>query len=290
MTEEKDHEDTIHHEHKVHHSNEKKDEKYKFELSKVRIWQGVSLILLLAVVFLWFNPDFGVPEGAQVQVPPTQGAPPGQAPPQAIAKFDNIDEDDDPFLGDENAPVTIVSFEDYQCPFCKRAFDQTFPPLKKDYIDTGKVKYVYRDFPLSFHPQANAAAEASECANEQDKFWDYHDAIFNNQATLGRDLYIQLAGQLDLDVDQFTQCIDDGKYKQEVQADTSYGSQVGVSGTPTFFIISSMKDADTDILKQMDDGRSIFYGESTDGKDVIMKLVGALPYQAFDQIIEAQLG
>jgi len=258
MAEEKDHEHTIHHEHNVHHSPEKKDEKYKFELSKVRIWQGVSLILLLAVVFLWFNPAFGVPDQAQGAAPPTQVAPPGQAPPQAPTRLDNVDEDDDPVLGDKNAPVTIVSFEDYQCPFCKRAFDQTFPQLKKEYIDTGKVKYVYRDFPLSFHPQANAAAEASECANEQDKFWDYHDEIFNNQATLGRDLYIQLAEQLDLDVDQFTQCIDDGKYKQEVQADASYGSQIGVSGTPTFFING-------------------------------IKLVGAQPFAAFQQIIEAEL-
>jgi len=257
MTEEKDHEHTIHHEHKVHHSPEKNDEKVSFSLSKVRIWQGVSLILLLAVVFLWFNPDFGVPEQAQVPVP-SGAAPSPSAAPQAPARLDNVDEDDDPVLGDKNAPVTIVSFEDYQCPFCKRAFDQTFPQLKKDYIDTGKVKYVYRDFPLSFHPQAQSAAEASECADEQGKFWDYHDAIFNNQASLGRDLYIQLAEQLNLDVDQFTQCIDDGKYKQEVQADFSYGSQIGVSGTPTFFING-------------------------------IKLVGAQPYAAFQQVIEAEL-
>jgi len=258
MTEEKEHGHFEHHEHKMNHSHEKRDERYKFEISKVRIWQGTSLILLLAVGFLWMNPDFGVAQNAQVPVPTGNAPNPSTQPQAPPARLDNVDEDDDPFLGDKNAPVTIVSFEDFQCPFCKRAFDQTFPQLKRDYIDTGKVKYVYRDFPLSFHPQANAAAESSECADEQGKFWEYHGEIFNNQATLGRDLYIRLAGELDLDVDQFTQCIDTGKYKQEVQADSSYGSQIGVSGTPTFFING-------------------------------VKLVGAQPYAAFQQVIEAEL-
>ena len=251
--EEKSHEHIHHHE---HHTHEKKDENVSFTLSKVRIWQGVSVVLALFVVFLWMNPDFGKADQAQVAAPP--GAAPSPAPAPAPARLDNVDEDDDPFIGDKNAPVTIVSFEDLQCPFCKRAFDQTFPQLKKDYIDTGKVKYVYRDFPLSFHPEAQPAAEASECADEQGEFWDYHDLIFNNQATLGRDLYINLAGQLNLDVNKFTQCIDNGEMREEVQADTSYGSQIGVSGTPTFFING-------------------------------IKLVGAQPYAAFQQVIEAEL-
>jgi len=257
--EEKSHE---HHEHKEHHhehkSHEKSDEKVSFTLSKVRIWQGVSVILAILVVVLWMFPDLGKAGGAQVAAPTGNAPSPSPGPAPAPARLDNVDEDDDPVLGDKNAPVTIVSFEDYQCPFCKRAFDQTFPQLKKDYIDTGKVKYVYRDFPLGFHPQANPAAEASECADEQGKFWEYHDEIFNNQATLGRDLYIKLAGDLGLDVGKFTQCIDNGEMKQEVQADTSYGSQIGVSGTPTFFING-------------------------------VKLVGAQPYAAFQQVIEAEL-
>ena len=251
--EEKSHE----HEHHEHHAPEK-DEKYDFRLSKVRVWQGVSVILALIVVFLWMNPDFGKAGQAQV-VAPTGNAPsPSPGPAPAPARLDNVDEDDDPFLGKKNAPVTIVSFEDFQCPFCKRAFDQTFPQLKKDYIDTGKVKYGYRDFPLGFHPEAQPAAEAAECADEQGQFWDYHGAIFNNQGRLGRDLYIELAGQFNLDVDKFTQCIDNGEMRQEVQADSSYGSQIGVSGTPTFFING-------------------------------IKLVGAQPYAAFQQVIEAEL-
>jgi len=258
MTEEKIHEHQ-HHEHKEPHSHTKKDEKISFEISKVRIWQGLTLIFALLAVYLWFNPYFGgdVAGGAPT-LAPTGAAPSAPNQPQAPARFDNIDVDDDPFLGDINAPITIVSFEDYQCPFCKRAFDQTFPQLKKDYIDTGKVKYVFRDFPLSFHPQAQSAAEASECADDQGKFWDYHDAIFQNQQSLGPALYTQLAEQLGLDVEKFNECLSSGQFRQEVQNDFSYGSSVGVSGTPTFFING-------------------------------IKLVGAQPFQAFQQVIEAEL-
>jgi|TARA_Y100000310_G_scaffold63439_2_gene58868 protein-disulfide isomerase len=254
------------HEHRAHkkhhspvHTPNENNKKYRFEISKVRLWQGISLILLLMVAFLWFNPDFGVPKG-QVPVPTGAAPSPTQAPqPQAPTKLDNVDEDDDPVMGNKNAPVTIVSFEDYQCPFCKKAFEQSVLQVKKEYIDTGKVRYIFRDFPLSFHPEAQSAAEASECADEQEKFWEYHDALYENQQGLGSDLYIQLAQQLGLDADKFKTCIDTGKYSQEVKDDFSYGSQIGVSGTPTFFING-------------------------------IKLVGAQPYQSFKQIIDAELG
>ncbi len=243
------------HEHHVHHAHEKKDEKYSFTITKVRVWQGVSAILAIIVVVLWMFPDLGK---SQAQIPQPTGVAPSPSPTPRQPTRRNIDLDDDPVLGNKNAPVTIVSFEDYQCPFCGRAFQETFPQLKKEYIDTGKVKYVYRDFPLSFHPEAQPAAEAAECADEQGKFWEYHDGIFNDQATMGRSLYLSLAEEIGMDVEQFTQCIDTGKYRQEVQADFNYGSQVGVSGTPTFFING-------------------------------IELVGAQPYQAFKQIIDAEL-
>ena len=245
MPEEKSH---VHHEH-----SQNKDEKIKFEISKVRIWQGISAILLIAVVVIWFYNGSGSAQGAAIQQPTLQ-----QGNDQQLPAKQDIDLDDDPVLGNKDAPVTIVSFEDYQCPYCGRAFEQTFPLIKKDYIDTGKVKYVYRDYPLPFHPNAAPAAEASECAHEQGKFWEYHDALFKNQQNLGNELYLKLAGDLKLDVNKFKQCIDTGKYRQEVQDDFAYGSQAGVSGTPTFFING-------------------------------MQLVGAQPYQAFQQVIEAEL-
>ena len=90
--------------------------------------------------------------------------------------------DDDPVLGDANAKVTVIEFTDFQCPFCGRHFEQTFGQIKENYVDSGKVKYVLRDFPLSFHPHAEEAAEAAECANDQGKFWEMHDELFSNQA------------------------------------------------------------------------------------------------------------
>ena len=246
-------------EEKVHEHTEhkKKDETYNLQVSKVMIWQGISAVLLIAVLVIWFYPSSGGSAQGAAVGQPTLGQPsPGQQ--QQIPQRQDISLDNDPVLGNKDAPVTIVSFEDYQCPYCGRAFQQTFPLLKKDYVDTGKVKMVFRDYPLPFHPNAEPAAEASECAHEQGKFWEYHDALFENQQNLGTELYLQLAEKLKLDTNKFKQCIESGKYKQEVQDDFSYGSQVGVSGTPTFFVNGIM-------------------------------LVGAQPYQAFQQVIEAEL-
>lgn len=233
-----------------------KEEKKKEEtitINKVRIWQGAAVILvLLAVGIYFYGPGGGVPTPQGLQPIPQQ-----PLAPQPVGKID-VDLDDDPVLGDPNAPVTIVSFEDFQCPFCGRAHAESFPQIKSEYIDTGKVKYVYRDFPLNFHPNAQPAAEASECADEQDKYWEYHDELYANQQSLSPALYTQLATELGLDVEQFQSCYDSGKYRQEVQDDFNYGSRIGVTGTPTFFING-------------------------------IKLVGAQPFQAFKQIIDAEL-
>ena len=178
--------------------------------------------------------------------------------PTTAAVVEGVSEDDDAFIGDKNAPVIIVSFEDYQCPFCKRAFDQTFPLLKKEYIDTGKVKYVYRDFPLSFHPFAQKAAEAAECARDQGKYWEYHNLIFINQDQLSDSVFGLWASQLNLNINEFNDCFNSEKYTQEVQKDFNDGQSYGVSGTPTFFI---------------------------NGK----RLVGAQPYSAFKTLIDQEL-
>jgi len=232
--------------------SEKKEETFKFEITKTRIWQVVAGVLGIAVIYLIFFS--GGKNSAPTQFPDLGG----QAGDNAVPQRQDIDLDDDAVLGDPNAPVTIVSFEDYQCPYCGRAFQDTFPQIKKDYIDTGKVKMVFRDFPLSFHPEALPAAEAAECAGDQGKYWEYHDELFKNQQLLSSSLYPQLASQLGLDTAKFQQCLDSGKHTQEVQNDFAYGSQAGVSGTPTFFINGVM-------------------------------LVGAQPYSAFKQVIDAEL-
>jgi len=167
--------------------------------------------------------------------------------------------DDDPVKGDKNAPVTIIEFSDFQCPFCGKFFKETFGQIDEKYIKTGKVKMVFRDFPLSFHENAQKSAEAAECADEQGKFWEYHDMLFENQEKLSVEDLKRYAVELGLDKDKFDSCLDSEKYKDEVKKDFSDGQKYGVSGTPAFFI---------------------------NGKLVS----GAQPFSAFEKVIEAELG
>ncbi len=145
-------------------------------------------------------------------------------------------------LGDPNAPVTIVEFSDYQCPYCLRHFQQTMPQLKKDYIDTGKVRYVFKDFPLTqIHPLAVPAAEAAECAGEQGKYWEMHDLLFGQQerwiqAAQPNDVFKEFAQEIGLDMNAFDECVQSGKYQDEITADMHEGLAAGVQGTPAFFI------------------------------------------------------
>ena len=148
--------------------------------------------------------------------------------------------DDDPMKGDLNAPVTIIEFSEYQCPFCKKYVDETYQKIMEEYVDTGKVRYIFRDFPLGFHPNAKPAAIASECAHEQGKFWEYHDLLFENQNSLNLENYKKWAVDLGLDTEQFNGCLDSEKYKKEVEKDLADGQSYGVSGTPAFFVNGKM--------------------------------------------------
>ncbi len=167
-----------------------------------------------------------------------------------------ISADNDPVLGSENAPVTIIEFSEFRCPFAGRFARDTFPKIREDYIETGKVKFVYRDFLV--HSTSQKAQEASECAHEQGKFWEYHDLLYQNQRALEVDDLKSYAEQLGLDMTKFEECLDSGKYADEVEKDTKDGRAYGVRGTPTFFI---------------------------NGK----KFVGAQPYEKFREEIESAL-
>jgi protein-disulfide isomerase len=150
---------------------------------------------------------------------------------------------DGPALGNADAPITIIEFSDYQCPFCKRHFENTLSELKTSYINTGKVRYVFRDFPLdSIHPYARKAAEAAHCAGDQAKFWEMHDVMFTNQAELMQDNLKGFALDMKLDVEAFSACLDSGKYAKTVEADLAAGSAAGVTGTPKFFIGKAKPD------------------------------------------------
>lgn len=150
--------------------------------------------------------------------------------------------DDDPVLGDADAPVTLIEFTDYQCPFCVRHFTQTYGQIKKEYVDTGKVKIVVRDYPLSFHPHAQKAAEAANCAGDQDKYWEMHDKLFSTQGTWNNvadavPSFKQYAKDLGLNASTFDSCMDSDKYKDEIAKDMADGAASGISGTPGFWIL-----------------------------------------------------
>lgn len=165
-----------------------------------------------------------------------------QIPPTPAGPVDVPTEDVAFAMGSPDAPVTIVEYTDYQCPFCSRHFAQTLPQLKAQYIDTGLVRYVIKDFPLtSIHPQAVLAAEAARCAGEQNAYLEMHDALFANQTEWnGRQdaaaLFTNYASQLGLEPTPFSDCLSSGRYQQAVEADLNEGVAFGVRGTPAFFI------------------------------------------------------
>ena len=167
-----------------------------------------------------------------------------------------VEEGGNPSIGPADAAVTIIEFSDYQCPYCQRWHEQVFNRLLQEYPE--QVRIVYRDMPLGGHPQAAPAAEAANCANEQDAFWPYHDKIFSYEYDLSRDTYLLYADELNLDMPLFTDCLDSGRYADEVAADLSYTRELGISSTPTFFI------------------NGIF-------------VEGALPYESFKSIIDQEL-
>ena len=177
-----------------------------------------------------------------------------------------------PSIGPADAPITIVEFSDYQCPYCTQWHDTTYKPLMAAY--PGKIRLVYRNYPLPFHQNAYMAAEAADCAGDQNAYWQYHDALFanndqlNNQAgtVVDNSFYVNLASGLNLDTTAFSSCLTTQKYKQAVQSDLDYANSLppdsdgsaAVGGTPTFFING-------------------------------YRIVGAEPLAYFQQIIDAQL-
>ena len=142
-----------------------------------------------------------------------------------------------PFMGDKNAAVTLIDFSDYQCPFCGRHVRETLVQIERDYIRTGKVKYIFRDFPIeSIHPQVFKVHEAARCAGEQGKFWEMHGRLFTSQKTLSPNDLTDQAQALGLDMSNFQQCVESAKYAAAIREDLTEGGKAGVNGTPSFFL------------------------------------------------------
>ena len=232
-------------------------------LKKDTLWKGVAGIFALLFVVSLFMGGISFPGGessGNAIAPPSGGnIPPTQQPSVVSASAD-----DDPFLGSENAPITLIEFSDYQCPFCGRFWSQTLDQIKTEYIDTGKVKFVYRDFPLdSIHPFATPAAEAAECVRDaaggsNEAYFEYHDKIFTNQQALNNENLKIWAQELGYNIDS---CLSSGKFADEVRKDLADAQAAGGRGTPFFVIVGS------------------------DGKGT--PLSGAQPFSAFKQILDA---
>lgn len=173
-----------------------------------------------------------------------------------------------PALGRADAPVTVVEFSDFQCPYCRRHVNVTLPELKKDYVATGKVRYVFRDLPIdSIHPHARKAAEAAHCAGEQGRYWEMHDVLFQQQRQLAAGYLKTHAAALGLDRVAFDACLDEGKQAKAIRDDEVAARSIGVTATPTFFIGRTRPDG------------------TIDG----VRIVGAQPIAAFRKAIDALL-
>jgi len=256
------------------------EEEKTIKIKKSDLWKYSAFVLIAVLIIVGFfaysgkilgtGNNSGTGGNEVVQQPDTQ---------PSVVK---ASVDDDAALGDKNAPVTIIEFSDYQCPFCRKFWTETLPSIKSQYIDTGKVKFVYRDFPLtSLHPMATPAAEAAECARDlyggDSAYFKMHDKIFEEQNILdggnaktgpvkstvtftNNDLK-SWAKELGYNIDS---CLDSGKFRSEVQNDLSDATSAGGQGTPYFVIMKS-------------------------GENSGVPLSGAYPFSAFRQIIESEL-
>jgi protein-disulfide isomerase len=210
---------------------------------------------------------------SEIEIKTAPTVQPAQQPTQpTAAKVFKVSMDDDPVKGDLDAEVTVIEFSDFQCPFCSRFHTQTLSQLEENYIDTGKINLVFRDLPIdSLHPNARPAHIAAECADEQKKFWDYHDILFEKQSQWQRlsstelqTTLTQYASDLGLQTVNFESCLESKEIADEVNSDASAAASLGITGTPSFFI-----------------------GNEKDG---FVKLVGAQPYSVFQGIIDKKLG
>jgi protein-disulfide isomerase len=169
-------------------------------------------------------------------------------------------------LGNPAAVVTLVEYTDYQCPFCKRHHDRTFAELKKNYVDTGRIRYVVRDLPLSFHEMAVPAALAARCAGEQDRFWEARDALFGVKGDLTPDVIRAAVLAVGLDAARYDTCVQNPATLAAMQADEDEARSAGVSGTPSFVV-----------------------GRATNGTVEGTAISGAQPYAAFATRLDALL-
>jgi protein-disulfide isomerase len=223
----------------------------------VRRTSSLPVILLLVGFLLGLGAGYvtwgGSPKvdpNAAVQTAPTAA---GQ---QQVARRFEVPIGSAPTFGPENAPITIIEFSDYECVYCRKWQQETWPQIQKTYPN--QVRLVYKDFPVDqIHPNASPAALAARCANEQGKYWQYHDKLFGGQA-FSTAFFESIVTNLGMDLAKWRECVSSKRYKDAIEADYKYGADLGISGTPTFLING-------------------------------LPMVGAQPFSAFKQVIDQEL-
>lgn len=231
----------------------------KIHLPSLGIGAGI-IMLVIVVIFLVHGQGTTKTPAPEILPQETQNS-------SQTVSLDVIASNLSPVLGSENAPITMIEFGDYQCFYCNHFFHNTEPDIVKNYIDTGKVKMYFKDFTI-IGQDSVTAANAAHCAQEQGKFWEYHDTLYNNWAGentgwASTTNLEQFAKQIGLNQDQFDQCMAQTRYIQIIRNSVSDANNLGLTGTPDFFIIGP--------------GNSV------------TKVVGAQPYQVFDEIFKSKL-
>jgi len=174
---------------------------------------------------------------------------------------------DDEVRGDPNAPVTLLEYSDFTCGYCEKFFHETFPRLLTRYIDTGKVRFVYRDFPRSPSGPALHSALAARCAGDQQAYWPMHDRLFNSGRKFDLFTLQEIAKDLDLDPDEFTECLESQRHLEDIKQDRLEGGQLGIRGTPGFIL---------------------FLTDFSQGSEALF-IPGAFPFEVFEEEIEKLL-
>lgn len=240
--------------------------KFSFKNTSINIYLVYTLVIfsfllgMLTNKIIYLQTELKSAKTAAAQTAPAVVAPSAiPTPPPYV----NVSVGHLPPLGNPNAKVKVVEFADLRCPYCERFYTDTLPQLKKDYIDTGKISFYYRQNQF-LGPASVEAGNATECANEQSKFWEFHNYLYDNQppetdtSMYTTDKMSEIAGSLGLDADQFRSCLEANKYDKNVQTDIQDGRKAQVDGTPTFFING-------------------------------YRIVGAVPYDQIKQQIEVEL-
>ena len=229
-------------------------------VQSLAIGAGITSVSII-VVFLAFGILNNEPELAVEPTPIIQESGP------AKITINTFMENGSPILGDPSAPVTLVEFGDYQCYFCNQFFHTTEDDLFKNYVESGKVKVIFKDYTI-IGPDSIAAAHATHCADEQGKFWEYHDTLYDhwtgeNNGWASSENLLQFARNIGLDIDEFSNCMLDSKYTSVITNSNQDAKDLGLTGTPAFFIIGP------------------------DNK--ITKIGGAQPYDIFERIFNSEL-